>query len=33
MLFGYALRREATVRQNVVVADATVRDRGRTRAA
>ena len=33
MLFGYALRPEATVQQDVVVADATVRDRGRTRAA
>jgi O-antigen ligase len=33
MLFGYALRREATARRDVVVAGATVRDRGRTRAA
>jgi O-antigen ligase len=33
MLFGYALRREATARGDVVVAGATVRDRGRTRAA
>jgi len=33
MLFGYALRREATARGDVVVAGATVPDRGRTRAA
>jgi O-antigen ligase len=33
MLFGYALRREATVQRDVVIAGATVRDRGRTRAA
>ena len=32
MLFGYALRREATARGDVVVAGATVPDRGRTRA-
>jgi len=32
MLFGYARRPEATVQQ-IVVGDATVRDRGRTRAA